>query len=92
MENFLIVYPEKRLVSEKDISLMYFDAVANNEVDEVDVDADNVYGMALALDDAGIITLSDPRFVSSCAQEDDDYRHMADMDHFATGHSMYGEE
>ncbi len=55
-ETYRLLYPENRIVTSDRIMLWYFDAIDNGEVEgEKDVDAQTA---ALALEDAGIITLA----------------------------------
>ena len=56
-----IIWPEERWVSIEQILSWHRDAVANNEVDG-DADERDVRVAALALEDAGLITLSGGQF------------------------------
>ncbi len=57
-ETYHILYPDNRNVSAEKIVGWYNDAVSNGEVDAIDGDPTlNVREAALALDDAGIISL-----------------------------------
>ena len=58
MTAFRIVYPEKRTVSEQTIKNWYADAVANDEIDEQFIKANDVLTMARGLSDAGLITFT----------------------------------
>lgn len=53
--DFKLLYPERRVVSERQIKTWYSDAVANDEVD--DKTCTDVIDMAKELSSAGIITL-----------------------------------
>lgn len=56
--HYYLVWPERRYVSTATIRMWYSDAVVNRQVKAGITNPDD---MALALDDAGIITLGTPR-------------------------------
>ena len=55
---FKILWPERRVVSAKQISIWYSDAQANGEIDDCDAGMTHANEQALALHRAGLITLS----------------------------------
>ncbi len=56
-DGVMIVWPERRWVSAKQIASWFADGVANNEIDPEYLDAKTTQEMAAALSDAGMITL-----------------------------------
>jgi len=59
MRTFLIIWPERRNVSAKQISMWYNDAQENGELDDCDAGMTRPEEQARALHRAGLITLSD---------------------------------
>lgn len=57
---FKILWPQKRIISEQVIRDWYADALANDEIDSDFIGLDDPIQMALALNDAGTITLATP--------------------------------
>lgn len=67
-KSFLILYPDRRIISAMTINIWYSDAVANNEVakEYFGIADTEPYQQALALHDAGIITLAARQGPSRC--------------------------
>lgn len=57
--DFQILWPDRRRVSAAQINTWYDDAVANGEIEALSGDATD-RDRALALDDAGLVTLQSP--------------------------------
>jgi len=57
----VIVYPEHRTLSDDQVEVMYLDAVVNDKIALGRQTARTVADMALALEDAGIISIGKER-------------------------------
>ncbi len=56
-DGIMIIWPERRWISAKQIESWFADGVTNNEIDPGYLHAKTTREMAAALSDAGIITL-----------------------------------
>lgn len=58
-KSYQIIWPERRMISERQIRVWYSDAVANGDAEEISLT--DPYDMAKELENIGIITLGDSK-------------------------------